>query len=416
MFRAPTVLLIAVAIFASACSSGETPTAQLDATPLTEDEAVALEPDAEAGEAATTTVAETTTTSTTTTTAPTLAEFEYLARGAFEVGVATFTVDDGSDRPLTVDAWFPLTEGTTGDAQQYTLLPGVYYESPSAIAADTSALADGPFPLVVYSHGSGGQRWIHSDYTEFIASHGYVVVAPDHTGNTLIERFSGAEIDFDLVAFQRPTDVTAVLDAALGTDPAEPLGVALKGALTDDVLVTGHSFGGFTSYATVSGVTTAAGTYPPDGRVDAIITLAPAAGPQLLSDELLAQVDVPHLVMVGDSDDTTPIDPNVERPWALTTGSPNYRVELAAAEHESFTDLCAYGEFLPQLEAVPEFVITAIDGFSGTSCAPTVMPLHRTQDITNTFAIRFLDEVTRGGAPLSEDEVTYDDDIIFFSK
>ena len=410
MNRFVVATAITLALITGACGNGQESEAGEGAVDLSEDAAAATE-------TVKTTEASTTTTSvaeTTTTEAP--PAFQFLDRGEFAVGVSTFTVDEGSERPLTVEVWYPVGDGTTGEPRQYTLLPGVYYESPSAITAETTAIPDSQFPLVVYSHGSGGQRWIHSDYTEFMASHGYIVVAPDHTGNTLFERFAGTDIDPGLIAFQRPTDVTAVLDAALATDPSEPLGAALANALTDDVIVTGHSFGGFTSYATVSGVTTTAGTYPADERVDAIITLAPAAGPQLLTDELLSQVDVPHLVIVGDSDDTTPIDPNVERPWALTTGSPNYRVELAAAEHESFTDLCDYGAFLPELEAVPEFVLTAIDGFSGTSCAETVMPLERAQEITNTFAVRFLDEVTQGAPALNDDNATYDDDLTFLTR
>ena len=410
MNRFVVATAITLALITGACGNGQESEAGEGAVDLSEDAAAATE-------TVKTTEASTTTTSvaeTTTTEAP--PAFQFLDRGDFTVGVSTFTVDEGSERPLTVEVWYPVGDGTTGEPRQYTLLPGVYYESPSAITAETTAIPDSQFPLVVYSHGSGGQRWIHSDYTEFMASHGYIVVAPDHTGNTLFERFAGTDIDPGLIAFQRPTDVTAVLDAALATDPSEPLGAALANALTDDVIVTGHSFGGFTSYATVSGVTTTAGTYPADERVDAIITLAPAAGPQLLTDELLSQVDVPHLVIVGDSDDTTPIDPNVERPWALTTGSPNYRVELAAAEHESFTDLCDYGAFLPELEAVPEFVLTAIDGFSGTSCAETVMPLERAQEITNTFAVRFLDEVTQGAPALSDDNATYDNDLTFLTR
>lgn len=400
-----TALLAVVALVLAACSGD----ASSDST-VTGD-AAADTTDPETG----TETPDTTTTTTTTTQDPP-PPFDYVERGEFGVGVATVRVNEGSERPLTVDVWFPLAEATAGELQQYTLLPGVFYESPTAIAAELTSIADGQFPLVVYSHGSGGQRWIHSDYTEFIASHGYVVVAPDHTGNTLVERFSGSEIDGQQVAFDRPTDVTEVLDAAINDDPDELLDDGLAGHLTDDVIVTGHSFGGFTSYATVSGVTTTAGEYLPDERVDAIITLAPAAGPELLTDELLTAVDVPHLVMVGDSDDVTPIDPNVERPWALVTGAPSYRVELVAAEHQSFTDLCAYQEALPLLDTVPELVIEAIDSFAATDCVPTAMNFERVREITNSFAVRFLDEVTQDATPLGDDEVVYPDDIRFLTK
>ncbi len=406
-------VLLALSLLAAACS-------EADGAPESGSAALSADTGSDTADTSTPTTAtpETTTTSTTTTTTTEAPPppFEYIDRGEYAVGVTTVTVDEGSERPLTVDVWFPLADGTTGELSQYTLLPGTYYTSPNAIDADFASIADGQFPLVVYSHGSGGQRWIHSDYTEFMASHGYVVVAPDHTGNTLLERFGGGDLDFELIAFQRPNDVTAVIDAVFAIDGATEINTALSGSLTEDLIVTGHSFGGFTSYASVSGVTTTSGTYEPDGRVDAIITLAPAANELLLTDELLASVDVPHLVMVGDSDDTTPIDPNVERPWALVPGSPSYRVELVAAEHETFTDLCNYNEQLPELESVPEFVVDAVAGFTATTCAPTVMPLDRAQEITNTFAVRFLDEITQGAPALSDDSVVYDDDIRFLTK
>ncbi len=404
-------ILLVVAMVLSACS-GDSSTA--NDTSTTE-----APPSSEAEPETTTTATPSTTTttaapSTTTTIAATDPEgFEYVGRGAFDVGVATVMIDEDTDRALTVDVWFPLTPGTTGDPQEYTLLPGVFYESPGAIAAEFESTAEGEFPLVVYSHGSGGQRWLHSNYTETIASHGYVVVAPDHTGNTLLERFSDADIDFDEVAFNRVNDVRSLIDAATGADETEPLGEFLNGRITDDLVVTGHSFGGFTTYALVSGAETEAGALAPDDRVDAVITLAPATNG--LTDDLLAAVDVPHLVMVGDSDDTTPVDPNVERPWEFVSGSPSYRVELVAAEHQSFTDLCNYQRVLPEQENVPEFIVDVITSFAATDCVDTAMDIDRVQEITNGFVIRFLEEVFRDGAPLAEADVT-DNDVRFFHK
>ncbi len=163
-----------------------------------------------------------------TTDAPTtdaaLAAFETIAPGAYDVGVQTITITDADrNRPLTVDVWFPIDDATGLPAHQYTLLPGAYYESPTAVDADSTMVAPGgPFPLVVYSHGSGGLRYLDSNYTEAIASHGYIVAAPDHTGNTAIERLGNTEDDFDVIALNRPQDIEAVIDAM--TDPDPPRG------------------------------------------------------------------------------------------------------------------------------------------------------------------------------------------------
>ena len=41
-----------------------------------------------------------------------------------------------------------------------------------------------PWPLVVFSHGSGAFRASYIYWTEFLASHGFVVVAGDHPGQS----------------------------------------------------------------------------------------------------------------------------------------------------------------------------------------------------------------------------------------
>ena len=197
-----------------------------------------------------------------------------IGAGQYEVGVATIVIDDPNGvRPSAVDVWFPLDPGVDASAlppQQYTLLPGVYYQSPTALAAAADQAAEGQFPLIVYSHGSGGLRYIHSAYTERLASHGYVVVAPDHTGNTTVDRIAGTSAAPETIAFNRPTDVRRVIDAFV--DPAHPTaGPYASHVDADHVVVTGHSPGGFTAIATVTGFDNEVGPVAADQRVDAII-------------------------------------------------------------------------------------------------------------------------------------------------
>ncbi len=359
------------------------------------------------------------TTTPATTAAPEPAAWEPIGRGEYDVGVETIMLDDPAGvRPLTVDVWFPIDAGVDAAAlppQQYTLLPGVYYESPAALAATAPEAAAGPFPLIVYSHGSGGLRYIHSGYTEVLASHGYVVAAPDHTGNTAVDRLAGTDADPAQNAFNRPNDVRRVIDAL--TDPAHPTAGGYASRVDGDhVAVTGHSFGGFTSIAMATGFSNEVGELTPDDRVDAIVPLAPAVGDTLLTDERLASVGVPTMVLVGTDDITTPVDPNVTRLWDLSTSTPGYRVELVAAEHQSFTDICAYQENLPALADVPQIVTDTIDEFAVQGCSPGDMDDARANDITTTYVLAFLDEVFAGGPPIDPTLVAPPDDVVFTAR
>ncbi len=59
---------------------------------------------------------------------------------------------------------------------QFDLVRGSHRNAPLARSAR-------PFPLVIYSHGSLQQRFSNDALAEELARHGYVVLAPEHTGN-----------------------------------------------------------------------------------------------------------------------------------------------------------------------------------------------------------------------------------------
>ncbi len=353
---------------------------------------------------------------------PALSELPDLGPGEYEVGVQTITItDENRDRPLTVDVWFPLADGTTGDPNRYTFITGDYYQSPDAIAADATSISpDGPFPLVVYSHGSGGLRYIASNYTETLASHGYLVVAPDHTGNTAVERVSDSSDDREVIALNRPQDVRAVIDAMADPDDPETAGFTAS-VDPERIAVTGHSFGGFTTYAVASGYENDIGSVEPDPRVDAIIPIAPAVGgddpsDQLLSDGRLESITTPALVIVGTNDQTTPNDPNVTRAWELTESSPSYRLELVDAQHNTFTDICDYLEFFPSLPEVNPLVIETIESQAVEGCSPGDMPIRRAQELTNTFAVSFLDSIFADGEMISAESTDIPEDVNYLVK
>ena len=86
--------------------------------------------------------------------------------------------------------------------------------------------------------------------TEYLASRGWVIVAPDHRGNTFFE----AEEHRIALALRRPIDIQDTVDwlfNSLGGTNGE-----LNGCIdpNDGYAISGHSFGGYTTLATAGAV------------------------------------------------------------------------------------------------------------------------------------------------------------------
>ncbi|MCY4340437.1 MAG: hypothetical protein OXE48_03590 [Gammaproteobacteria bacterium] len=105
----------------------------------------------------------------------------------------------------------------------------------------------GPFPLVVYSHGFNCYRESYSGLTDHWASHGYVVVLPEHPDCPTAEARMTPE-DIRNLLYIRISDVGRVLDALFAPDQEIP-------GLSDRIdwkrkAVAGHSFGGMVAQIT----------------------------------------------------------------------------------------------------------------------------------------------------------------------
>ena len=450
--RSPLIALtIASALIFAACSSDDDTSTSTDAVEPT---------------ATTEQVVESTTPDTTPTTdapvdteAP-LEPFEVLATGPYDVGVKTITINADSERPLAVDVWFPLDDAAGAPAHEYTLIPGLSDISDNAVDAEpTSMSADGPFPLVIYSHGSGGLRYIASDYTEAIASYGYIVASADHTGNTALDDLLCTRTTGPVTALNRVNDIQAMINGMLDPTSTETVGFVAN-VDPESIAVTGHSVGGFTTFAAVTGYENELGAVAADGRVDAIIPLAPAIGgdrppidestttttnpdrvdrcanaddpaaPELtpeeiqaarnrksITDEQLASITVPAMIIVGTDDVSTPVEPNVTRAWEFASSDPLYRVELVAGQHQSFTNACRYLELLPTWpEDLQALTRPLLESQAAQGCGDGIMDIQRAQDLTNTFAITFLDSIFRGGEMIDPATTEIPDDVIFMSK
>jgi predicted dienelactone hydrolase len=330
-----------------------------------------------------------TTTSSTTTTEATAPDPDLAPPdepGPYGVGRQVIELEDADrGRPLVADVWYPVDPDTTGEPSVYSFLPGIEFASETALA-DVPVSDEGPFPLVVYSHGSGGLRYVASFFTELLASHGFVVVAVDHVGNTAVELVTGDEPPRDQVSLDRVLDVQFVIDEMLAA--SQQADDAFADSIDPERIgVTGHSYGGFTTFASVSGFSNELGEATGDDRIDALVAMAPAS--ELNPVEDLEAVDVPTLLVSGTEDITTPIDPDTERAWDSIAGRPLWRVDVTDAGHQSFTDVCDYQELLPTLEA-PELLVDAVDEFAEEGCTDELVPIDEAHRLINRASVAFL--------------------------
>jgi predicted dienelactone hydrolase len=282
------------------------------------------------------------------------------------------------------EIWYPVTPGAVPQGTalaSYDFLPTVRPPARIALGGD-QPVAPGEFPLVVYSHGSGGTRFIASYFTEVLASHGFVVVAADHSGDTAFDAFLGSAVDEHENLRLRPRDVSAVLDAVIA---AEGELAWLEGRVDPTRIgVAGHSFGGATGLALAGGTESA----PADTRVQAVVGMA--AYTRLLGDDTLRAVDLPLLLVSGTSDASTPIAHDTERPWGLVPGRPFLRVDLARAGHQSFTDVCVYRDLLDTVPDLPQELHDAVQAYAADGCGPGLLDIGVALRLTNRYAVAFL--------------------------
>ncbi|MFT4978869.1 MAG: putative dienelactone hydrolase [Myxococcota bacterium] len=282
---------------------------------------------------------------------------------------------------LTVQAWYPSDATGSGDPITYDdfYLGGAY--------EGLAAACDSPRPVVVFSHGYGGIRWQTSFFMEHLASHGYVVAAPDHTYNTI---FDNDDKRFLEVLDRRPVDLQDTFDwlIAQSDDTSSPLFGCVDAAA--GYAVSGHSFGGYTAYATAGATVNLpeGGTAAPgDSRVWAALPMAPWNVSGALTDGT-ADITVPVMTLSGTLDTTTPWSMVTALHGALTT-TPRYLGEFPDAGHDSFAPVSC--------TAFPN---------GGDGCGDEFIDLTLFAELVNTAGLSFF-ESSRGVAGAIE-QLPYD--------
>jgi predicted dienelactone hydrolase len=222
-----------------------------------------------------------------------------------------------------------------------SVVPEFVQDIPIDAYEDARINPEGPFPVIVHSHGFGGFYLFASQHLAQVASWGFVVAAPDHRSRDLAAVAANAitiEGDPDVTDLTNTLDLLTKQNAA----PDSPI----KGGLdTQMVGAEGHSAGGRASYLFAAR----------DARVKVWIGQAPSApvrfepGDEALPPEeqlakeqqALASAPVlgkPSMIVAGEKDSVVPVAGNrVEYDWLR---SPARFVIVKNSGHAGFIDVC----------------------------------------------------------------------------
>ncbi len=244
-------------------------------------------------------------------------------RGPYAVGITTRVLPEGG----SVEVWYPADDSVAGGTDTYNVrdfLPPAVADLISADVDDTftieatrdaPAAADGPFPIVLFSHGASSFRVQSSHLASHLASWGMVTASTDHPSRDLTNSLGGT-------ADGQPASIEQMrsMRTYLTTLDADPL---LGGVLDNErVALGGHSAGG--------------GTIAEMALDDTILGYVSYASG--LGDNV---ADVPSLFLAGELDGIIEASRTAEA-FALAP-SPSWLWVFADTGHLAFADLCAIG-------------------------------------------------------------------------
>jgi len=253
-----------------------------------------------------------------------------------------------------------------GPMPAFVFFPGKSSGGPTGLgpytvdAARGAEPAPGSYPLIVFSHGTGGSRLNHHDSLTALARAGFVAAAVEHPRDNFRDD-SGFGTDLQLIG--RPHHIVRLIDGVLAD--------ALAGPLVDRTRIgmAGHSIGGYTALLIAGAVPNfdlgaayrqaqpndpllrradGAGrerlkpglAFVSDPRVRAIFLMAPAVG-YVFDRTSLAKVDVPVRLYRPSADEQLRHPWNAERIAELLPRPPEYQV-IDRAGHYVFLAPCPW--------------------------------------------------------------------------
>ena len=355
--------------------------------------------------------------------------------GPYKVGFVMNTYYDstrsdfaGGARPIQTFIWYPAAPDNNGNPMPPAVYPVTTHivpiVFPDASSTDfetygidpayqeVAASKDSPFPLVVLSPGQGESSSLFIQIGARLASHGFVVAIPTNydekvkiTGETTVEPVYYPTMAAYTIGIytNRIRDVQYLMTRLVAD--SQQSGNLLYGTIRpDQIAVAGHSVGGGAALALAGGdeqvcdmmgldpnkfPPETCGSILPDPHVKAIVSID--GSNQFLYYAELARIKIPSMEIGQEWNTIESTNASwgfiQARQHAAIQSHPNYRVDVAYANHFSFLNHCALTQVLHDKGIGDD---ASLVDYLQKSCQPEPVSPEEFSNLTTQYMIAFL--------------------------
>ncbi len=253
----------------------------------------------------------------------------------FAIGQKSISyIDTSRNRPLITEIWYPTYDTISQKEPQ----PNKKEVFKTIQTIPNASIPNQKFPLLLVSHGTGGNRFSLTWFVEKMVKEGYIVVSVDHYGNSTFNKLPREFVKW----WERAIDIKYILTQVLEDN--------LIGSRIDTSKIggVGFSLGGYTNIALAGGyvdrdhnttsdnremppefpqteevinfdtdslIVSSYNTYKDqvkDNRIKAFFVMAPAIGFGFHSKKQMESITAPIFIVAGKGDTNTPIQFNAQ--------------------------------------------------------------------------------------------------------
>lgn len=331
----------------------------------------------------------------------------------------------GGARPIVTFLWYPAAPDNNGNPwlpAVYPIDPLGFWGLPGLLSTDFEAYgvdpayqeaavsASGPFPLVIFSAGAGGDSPNYIHIGAHLASHGFVVAVVANYGDGVMleppnqSGLLGVYID-------RTRDIQFLM-TQLVADSNEPGNLLYSTIRPDQIAVSGHSLGGLAALALAGGDDLACdwpmgadpGNIPPetcvpilpDPRIKAIVPIDGTS--YALHYAEIARIKIPSLIIGQEwsslESQFQGLGSFLARPHSAIQGHPNYRVDITYYNHNALTSACEYVKVWHDYGFIPDEEL--YNYYLQESCPSEPAPPEAVGNLVTRYMVAFLKTVLTG--------------------